>query len=125
MGRRALSSAAWEKVTKTQDLLPPLVDCRQGEKNLLFSSEEMENRLGKLRKHMAENNLDACIMTSYHNIAYYGEFLFCQFGRPYGLVVTHDDSTSVSASEYMKLQYLLERYEFKIFTIKFQFYSLE
>ena len=32
-----------------------------------------------------------------HNIAYYSGFLYCSFGRPYGLVVTRDRSVVISA----------------------------
>ena len=32
-----------------------------------------------------------------HNIAYYSGFLYCAFGRPYGLVVTATDAVTVSA----------------------------
>ena len=79
--------------------LPTFVNCRQGEKTgSIFSSQEMENRLKKLRQKMVENNIDVCIFTSYHNICYYSEFLFCKFGRPYALVVTLDDQTSVAAN---------------------------
>ena len=34
----------------------------------LFSKNEYENRVGKLRSKMAENGLDAAIFTSMHNI---------------------------------------------------------
>jgi len=79
------------------DLLPSLVDCAQGGKVAHFSSAEMESRLSKLRAYMAKENIDTCVFTSYHNICYYSEFLYCSFGRPYGLVVNHDTQTSVSA----------------------------
>ena len=46
---------------------------------------------------MAENDIGACVFTSYHNINYYSGFLYCYFGRPYGLVVTPETSTVVSA----------------------------
>ena len=32
-----------------------------------------------------------------HNVAYYSGFLYCAFGRPYGLVVTPTDSVTISA----------------------------
>ena len=35
---------------------------------------------------MAEKNVDCCVFTSYHNVAYYSNFVYCAFGRPYGLV---------------------------------------
>ena len=33
-----------------------------------------------------------------HNVAYYSGFLYCSFGRPYGLVVNHNSCTTVSAN---------------------------
>ncbi len=63
-----------------------------------FSDSEMERRLVRLRKVMAEQKLDAAIFTSYHNINYYSDFLYCAFGRPYALVVTPDKATTVSAN---------------------------
>lgn len=78
---------------------PALVDCRQGEKTgSLFSKTEMERRLSKLRETMVANSVDVCVFTSYHNIAYYSEYFYVAFGRPYGLVVTMDNQTSISAS---------------------------
>ncbi len=63
-----------------------------------FSPEEMSSRLAKLRQYMADKRIDACLFTSYHNINYYSDFLYCAFGRPYGLVVTQEQSTTISAN---------------------------
>ena len=62
-----------------------------------FSAAEMQRRLDAIRKHMADNCVDAALFTSYHNINYYSDFLYCQFGRRYGLFVDHDKATSISA----------------------------
>jgi creatinase len=62
-----------------------------------FSDTEMARRLGAIRTHMAAAGVDAALFTSYHNINYYSDFLFCQFGRRYGLLVDHQISTSISA----------------------------
>ena len=62
-----------------------------------FSVAEMQRRLDAIRGHMAKAGIDAALFTSYHCINYYSDFLFCYFGRRYGLVVTHDASTSISA----------------------------
>eukprot|EP00794_Sanderia_malayensis_P016582 gene16582-18268_t len=79
--------------------LPRLVDCRQGQKVVpTFSKQEMQSRVDKLRLHMAEHKIEACVFTSYHNINYFSDFLYCQFGRPYGLVVTDEDLTVVAAN---------------------------
>ncbi len=64
---------------------------------LLFTKGEYESRLDKIRKHMSEENLSACIFTSYHNIAYFTNFLFCGFGRPYAHVVTPESNVTISA----------------------------
>ena len=69
----------------------------QGEKQLPFSSDEYDARLAGLRAIMREQGLDACMFTSMHNIAYYSGFLYCSFGRPYGLVITAQDSVTISA----------------------------
>ena len=69
----------------------------QGEKTLPFSSDEYDARLSSLRNIMSNRGLDACIFTSMHNIAYYSGFLYCSFGRPYGLIVTSDNSITISA----------------------------
>ncbi|MDA8068381.1 MAG: M24 family metallopeptidase [Actinomycetota bacterium] len=64
----------------------------------MFSPQEMERRLGSLRALMGELDVEAVLFTSYHNINYYGDFLYCSFGRLYGLVVTQTDQTSISAN---------------------------
>ncbi|WP_420327261.1 aminopeptidase P family protein [Mameliella sp.] len=69
----------------------------QGQKCLPFAPEEYEARLAGLRAALAEAGLDAAIFTSMHNIAYYSGFLYCSFGRPYGLVVTPTESVTISA----------------------------
>ena len=62
-----------------------------------FSDAEMRRRLDGIRAHMAASGIDAALFTSYHCINYYSDFLYCQFGRRYGLLVDHDISTSISA----------------------------
>ncbi|MBS3025308.1 aminopeptidase P family protein [Acidiphilium multivorum] len=62
-----------------------------------FSAEEMTRRLAAIRTHMAASQIDAALFTSYHNICYYSDFLYCYFGRRYGLLVDHNQSTSISA----------------------------
>ena len=63
-----------------------------------FSEAEMEARLSALRELMGRQGLDAVLFTSIHNVNYYSDFLYCSFGRPYGLVVTGERSTSISAN---------------------------
>jgi creatinase len=63
-----------------------------------FSAAEMNRRLDGLRTHMAVADIDAALFTSYHNINYFSDFLYCSFGRAYGLVVTGDDATTITAN---------------------------
>ena len=64
---------------------------------LPFAAAEYEARLEGLRDIMEMHDLDAVVLTSMHNIAYYSGFLYCSFGRPYGLVVTKGESVTISA----------------------------
>ena len=63
-----------------------------------FSDAEMTRRQDGLRRILGELDLHAAILTSYHNVAYYSDFLYTRFGRRYALVVTADMVTSVSAN---------------------------
>ena len=69
----------------------------QGDRVLPFASEEYDARLAGLRALMEMQGIDACVFTSMHSIAYYSGFLYCSFGRPYGLVVTPTQSVTISA----------------------------
>ena len=62
-----------------------------------FSHAEMTRRGDNLRRHMDEARLDAVLLSSYHNINYFADFLYCSFGRHYGFVVTPDKAISISA----------------------------
>ena len=63
-----------------------------------FSAGEMNRRLAAVRTHMAERHIDVCLFTSHHNINYFSDFLYCSFGRPFGLVVTQEGQTTISAN---------------------------
>jgi creatinase len=76
---------------------PQFYRFHQGEKSLPFAPEEYEARLSRLRALMAEQGVEACLFTSMHGIAYYSGFLYCAFGRPYGLVVTAEENVTISA----------------------------
>lgn len=65
---------------------------------LPFSTVEYDRRIAGLRKIMSKDDLQAVLLTSMHNIAYYTGFLYCSFGRSYGCLVTHDQVTVVSAN---------------------------
>ena len=62
-----------------------------------FSAAEMTRRQDGLRSILAELKLDAAVLTSYHNICYFSDFMFCYFGRRYAFVVTPEKAVSVSA----------------------------
>ena len=79
--------------------LPSTIRIKNGEKaRPTFSPEEFKQRQQNLRALMAENNVDAVLFTSIHNINYFSDFLYCSFGRPYGLVVTSDKVATISAN---------------------------
>ncbi|GHD10340.1 aminopeptidase P family protein [Zhihengliuella salsuginis] len=65
---------------------------------LTFSDAEFERRLAGLRRIMAAQQLDAVILTSYHGIKYYSDFLYTTFGRNYALVVTAEESVTITAN---------------------------
>ncbi|MCJ8337296.1 MAG: aminopeptidase P family protein [Pseudomonadales bacterium] len=62
-----------------------------------FSAAEMRRRQDAIRRHMSEQDIDAALFSSYHNICYYSDFMYCYFGRNYGLVVDQENVTSISA----------------------------
>ncbi len=64
---------------------------------LPFAPEEYTDRIAGLCDIMELHSLDAIVLTSMHNVAYYSGFLYCSFGRPYGLVVTQSDCVTISA----------------------------
>ena len=78
---------------------PRLLSLPNGEKAPpMFSRGEMDRRLSKLRAWMDEASVDACLFTSIHNVNYFADYVYCSFGRHYGLVVTHDANTIIGAN---------------------------
>ena len=83
----------------SQTVRPEFFELQNGSKaNLPFSDAEYETRLGNLRQLMESAGVEAMLLTSMHNIAYYSGFLYCSFGRPYACVVTTDRCVTVSAN---------------------------
>ncbi|PSJ47375.1 creatininase [Zobellella endophytica] len=79
--------------------MPNTLSIPNGEKvRGMFSREEMLSRQQKLRQYMAANDVDAVLFTSYHNINYFSDFVYCRFGRDYGLAVTQDIHTTITAN---------------------------
>ena len=86
-------------MSQSQPVRPEYFQLQNGDKaKLPFSDTEYESRLGKLRALMSNAGVDAMLLTSMHNIAYYSGFLYCSFGRPYACVVTADRCVTVSAN---------------------------
>ena len=79
--------------------MPDLIYIDNGEKvRHSFTDQEYANRIGKLRAMMAKKGVDSVLFTSYHNINYYSDFVYCSFGRFYGLVVTQDKVVLIAAN---------------------------
>ncbi|MEM7507364.1 MAG: aminopeptidase P family protein [Pseudomonadota bacterium] len=76
---------------------PDFYRFHQGEKVLPFADAEYEARLAGLRAIIADKGIDAVVLTSMHNVAYYSGFLYCAFGRPYAQVVTATETVTFSA----------------------------
>jgi creatinase len=62
-----------------------------------FSEGEMTRRQDAIRGWMGENDVDAVLFTSYHCINYYSGWLYCYFGRKFGMVIDQDAATTISA----------------------------
>ena len=78
---------------------PDFFSLKNGDKvKLAFTDQEYKRRLDKLRNVMSNKNLDAIILTSMHNIAYFTGFIYCSFGRFYGCVITKNKITTISAN---------------------------
>ncbi len=77
---------------------PEFYRFHNGEKaRLPFADTEYQARIKGLRARMEEAGVNAAVFTSMHNIAYYSGFLYCAFGRPYGLLVTETEAVTISA----------------------------
>ncbi len=88
------ASSAAEHMRKTR-----LLNINNGKRaKPTFSPAEMQRRVDALRTHMAAQDIDGVLFTSYHNINYYADFLYCHFGRFFGLAVTHTAHTTISAN---------------------------
>lgn len=63
-----------------------------------FSDAEYARRLQTLQKALDAAGADCALFTSIHNINYYSDFLYCAFGRTYGLAIADGRATSISAN---------------------------
>lgn len=81
----------------TDDMLH-VMEWHNGEKDYSpFSDREMARRQNDIRGWMAKNDVDAVLFTSYHCINYYSGWLYCYFGRKYGMVIDQNNATTISA----------------------------
>ena len=79
------------------DTIPHVFTQHNGEQiETTFSPQEFERRLRHAREVMAEKDLDALVLTSMHNIKYYSDFVPSPFGRTFGIVITPEDSITVT-----------------------------
>lgn len=62
-----------------------------------FSPGEMSRRQDAMRGIMEELKLDAAVLTSYQNVCYFSDFMYCYFGRKYAFVITDGSATTVTA----------------------------
>ena len=75
-----------------------VTDWQNGDKEFSpFSDSEMARRQKELRDWMAANEVDASLLTSSHCINYYSGWLYCSFGRKYGMVIDQTIATTISA----------------------------
>lgn len=64
----------------------------------MFTDDEMHRRVSRLRDFMTADGITHVLFTSHHNIDYYSGFLYCSFGRSYGLVVSDHEQTTIAAN---------------------------
>ncbi len=77
--------------------MPRLATWRAGDKVYRpFSDAEMNRRQDAVRDWMEAHDVDAALFTSYHCINYYSGWLYCGFGRRFGMVITADSATTIS-----------------------------
>ena len=75
-----------------------VMEWHNGEKEFSpFSDAEMQRRQDSIRPWMEDNDVDAVLFTSFHCINYYSGWLYCYFGRKFGLVIDRENATTISA----------------------------
>ncbi len=92
------STSRTQEPTSVDDLASLKVMHNGSKVPLTFSNTELESRITGLRQIMADNKLDATVLTSYQSIKYYSDFLFTYFGRSYAMVVTADETFTITAN---------------------------
>jgi len=96
-GEQILMAKASAPQKTNLDQVPHVFTQHNGEQiGTTFSPEEFERRLKDARDVMAEKEVDALVLTTMHNIKYYADFVPSPFGRLFGLVITPEDSITVT-----------------------------
>ena len=91
--RPVAATSVWEAAMQQERVKT----IRNGEKaKPTFSRVEMDRRVATLRRHMEDARLDAALFTSIHNIAYFGDFVYCTFARKFGLLVSADRHVTIA-----------------------------
>jgi ABC-type molybdate transport system permease subunit len=81
----------------TADMLH-VMEWHNGEKAFSpFSAAEMARRHAALRDWVGKEGVDAVLLTAHHGVAYFSGWLHCALGRRYGMVVTQEAATTISA----------------------------
>eukprot|EP01083_Nonionella_stella_P221975 792508_1 len=62
----------------------------------VFSEHEMKRRLSNAHKIMEDDHIDYALFTSYHNICYLTQFVYCSFGRKYALIVDRNNESETN-----------------------------
>jgi len=79
--------------------MPDTLRVRNGQKAVAtFSAQEYARRHAEVRALMSAQQLEALVLTSYHNVNYYSDYLYCAFGRAYAVVITPDQVVLISAN---------------------------
>lgn len=45
-----------------------------------------------------KDGIDACVFTSYYNLYYFSDFLYCSMGRQYAMIVTDEKAVTITPS---------------------------
>ncbi len=69
---------------------------RMPEMHGVFSENEMNRRLSNTHQIMEQDHIDYALFTSYHNICYLTQFVYCKFGRKYALIVDRNNESETN-----------------------------
>lgn len=79
--------------------MPDLLTIQNGARvTNTFTPQEYTRRRAALMDMLDKERINAALFTSIHNINYFTDFLYCAFGRPYGLAAHDGKLTTISAN---------------------------